>query len=106
MYYAKIGGFLCYMAPFLIVLFNEKMLDFIYPVFNAAAMLKGLDMFDMHGMKGEETNIFVHFCSCPDTWRLTKIFEFSAFSINFTSLVKFSGNSKNFENPMNFLGFS
>lgn len=53
MYYAKIGGFLCYMAPFFIVLFNEKMLDYVYPVFNAAAMLKGLELFDIYGMKGD-----------------------------------------------------
>lgn len=52
MYYAKIGGFLCYMAPFLIVLFNEKMLELILPVFNSAALLKGLDVFDIYGKKG------------------------------------------------------
>lgn len=52
-YYAKIGGFLCYIAPFLIVLFNEKMLDLILPVFNSAVLLKGLDLIDIYGMKGK-----------------------------------------------------
>lgn len=51
-YYAKIGGFLCYMAPFLIVLFNDKMLELILPVFNSAVLLKGLDVIDTFGMKG------------------------------------------------------
>lgn len=40
------------MAPFLIVLFNEKMLDLILPVFNSAVLLRGLDLFDIYGMKG------------------------------------------------------
>lgn len=52
-YYAKVGGVLCYMAPFFIVLFNEEMLELILPVFNSAVLLKGLDVFDIHGMKGE-----------------------------------------------------
>ncbi|XP_055305939.1 phospholipid-transporting ATPase ABCA1 isoform X3 [Sitodiplosis mosellana] len=51
-YYAKIGGFLCYIAPFLIVLFNDKMLDLILPVFNSAVLLKGLNLIDIYGMKG------------------------------------------------------
>lgn len=51
-YYAKVGGFLCYMAPFLIVLFNEKMMSFVLPVFNSAVLLKGLDLFDNFGMRG------------------------------------------------------
>lgn len=51
-YYAKIGGFLCYNAPFLIVLFNDKMLELILPVFNSAVLLKGLDVIDTFGMKG------------------------------------------------------
>lgn len=51
-YYAKIGGFLCYMAPLLIVLFNDKMLELILPVFNSAILLKGLDVIDTFGMKG------------------------------------------------------
>lgn len=55
-YYAKIGGFLCYIAPFLIVLFNDKMLDLILPVFNSAVLLKGLTLFDIYGMKGAYTN--------------------------------------------------
>lgn len=51
-YYAKIGGFLCYIAPFLIVLFNDKMLNLILPVFNSAVLLQGLTLFDIYGMKG------------------------------------------------------
>lgn len=51
-YYAKVGGFLCYMAPFLIVLFNEKMMDIVLPVFNSAALLKALDVIDTFGAKG------------------------------------------------------
>lgn len=51
-YYAKVGGFLCYMAPFFIVLFNDKMLDAVLPVFNSAVLLKGLDIIDTFGAKG------------------------------------------------------
>lgn len=51
-YYAKIGGFLCYIAPVLIVLFNEKMMDLVLPVFNSAVLLRGLDLFDIYGKKG------------------------------------------------------
>lgn len=51
-YYAKVGGFLCYIAPLLIVLFNDKMLTLVLPVFNSAVFLKGLDIFDIYGMKG------------------------------------------------------
>lgn len=52
-YYAKVGGFLCYIAPFLIVIFNEKMMNMILPVFNSAILLRGLDIFDTFGMKGK-----------------------------------------------------
>lgn len=52
-YYAKVGGFLCYIAPFLIVIFNEKMMRLILPVFNSAVLLRGLDIFDTFGAKGK-----------------------------------------------------
>lgn len=68
-YYAKVGGFLCYLGPFLIVVYNDKMLDFIYPAFNSAAALKILNMFDMYGMKGEFE--ILEIC---EIWRFFEIF--------------------------------
>lgn len=65
------------MAPFLIVLFNEKMLDLIYPVFNSAALLKGLDLFDIFGMKGISIKQFLN-----DIKKLQKILKKKRFNIN------------------------
>lgn len=51
-YYAKVAGFLCYTAPFFIVMFNEKIFCFIMPAFNSAVLLNALDLIDMFGAKG------------------------------------------------------
>ena len=86
MCYAKVGGFLCYLGPFLIVVYNDKMLDFIYPAFNSAAALKILNMFDMYGMKGEFE--ILEFC---EIWRFGDFLRYLAFFRIFSNLFKYLG---------------